>query len=124
MIGDVAEGIVAAAERTVEMEVFDFGENALEIGAWLEAHRDEIVAADEARRMDLLGGHRGERLAAEMIEAEMGIGAERIEAGQLEQFAETLFGEHFLERRRAHPWGHAQAEVIADEIGDALLDET
>src|ERR1700722_19374764 len=102
MVGDIAQRVIAAGECTVEMEVFDFGKDTLEIGSGAEAHRDEIVAADEAWRADFIDRHRSERLAAEMVEAEMRVGAKCVEAGKFEQFGEALLGEHFFERRWAH----------------------
>src|SRR6202453_2119904 len=106
------------------MKVLHFGEDPFEIGAGPEAHRDEIVAADETRRTDFSDRHRSEGLAAEMIEAEMRVGTERVEAGKFEQFVEALFGEHFFEGGGAHTRGHTEAQVVADEIGNAILNET
>src|SRR5690349_8097190 len=57
---DVVDGLVARGESAVELLILDILENRFELRSRPKAHRDQVVAADQARRPDFLVAHCGQ----------------------------------------------------------------
>jgi hypothetical protein len=80
MAHDVGQRRFARGQRAVELLILNILEDGPELGAGHKTELDQIVAADQARRPNLVFAHPRHRMAAEVIEAEIGAGGERVDA--------------------------------------------
>src|SRR5439155_813831 len=99
------------------------GEDLAETRTRGVAEGDQVVAAEEARRPDVLaGGQLRPAALAELDVAEVAVRGERVDAREREQLVEALLAQHLLEGREAHLGRLHEAEVVPHQVGDALPD--
>src|SRR5439155_1247660 len=125
LVAKLIEAGRAASEPrwALELGVLERGEDLAEARARGVAEGDQVAAAEEARRPDVLVGRQLRPAAlAELDVTEVAVRGERVDAREREQLVEARLAQHLLEGREAHLGRLHEAEVVAHQVGDALPD--
>ena len=117
MGGLAEERRAVGAFELAGVEAFEEG---AEGGAGAEAEGQQVAARDGAGREDRLGGEVGQAPPRQVVEVELGVGAQAVEAVELELEGDGGAAEHLADAGLAHLRELGELHVVADGGDDGL----
>lgn len=117
---DEVEGFFEGVDAAFELGVFGEGEELFEAGAGLVSGGHEVAAGEEQFGPDGVWWELGEALAGEVVEGEVAVAGEAVEAVEGEVLVELGQAEEALEGGLAHLLYGGEAHVIVDEGEDLV----